>query len=335
MFNLNFKNMKTTIKAILVISAFAFFSCNKTDNAIQTDSTTTDLSSAQLKSATLAVNDVAVESVSEEANYESDFYGGYERMLRQLAHFKGKKGNLLAGMGHFHYVEGQLPAVSIDTAEAGYPITITIDYGDSTLTNHDRVIRGKVTIEISGPRDTDGSTRTINYINCEIDSIGINGTSVETFNGDGTTTSKKTTTSLVKFILPDGTVLDRTGTEVHEWLEGLATPMERDDDRIQVTGKIEVKSSTGDTYSREITVPLIRLGDCKNPVEGIVVFTKNGTEIARLDYGSGTCDNLANLTTDGATVEIELKGGCHMPKAKTEGEHEGGNHKGGMKHGKG
>jgi len=327
--------MKTTIKAILVISAFAFFSCNKSDNSSVTDSTS-DLSTLQLKSATIAVNEVAVESVAEEVNFESDFYGAYEHMLRQLAHFKGKKGNLLSGMGHFHYVAGQLPAVSIDTAAAGYPITITIDYGDSTLTNHDRVIRGKVTIEISGPKDTDGSTRTITYVNCEIDSIGISGTSVETFNGDGTTISKKTTASIVKFTLPDGTILDRTGTEVHEWLEGLSTPLVRDDDRIQVTGKIEVKSSTGDTYSREITVPLIRLGDCKNPVEGIVVLVKNGTEIASLDYGDGTCDNLANLTADGATVEIQLKcEGQKMPKAKTEGEHEGGMHKGGMKHEKG
>jgi hypothetical protein len=77
------------------------------------------------------------------------------------------------------------------------------------------------------------------------------------------------------------------------------------------------------------------LGDCKNPVEGIVVFTKNGTEIASLDYGTGTCDNLANLTTDGATVEIKLKGEGKMPKAETEGEHPGGMHKGGMGHGKG
>jgi len=140
--------MKTTIKAILVISVFAFFACDKNGTNDGIDLTTTDLSVLQLKSATLAVNDVAVESVSEEATYEADFYGGYEQILRQLAHFKGNKGNLLAGKGHFHYVEGQLPVVSIDTAEAGYPITITIDSGDSILTNHGRGSRVKCTLRI-------------------------------------------------------------------------------------------------------------------------------------------------------------------------------------------
>jgi hypothetical protein len=324
--------MKTTIKAILVISAFAFFSCDKTTTTEGIDPTTTDLSTSQLKSATLAVNDVAVESVSEEANFESDFFGGYEQMLRQLAHLKGKKDNLLKGQGHFHYVEGKVPVVTIDTAETGYPITIVIDYGTGIETNHGRIISGKVTIEITGAKGVDGSSRLITYENCKIDSIGINGTSSETFNGDNLTTRKKTTVSDVTFTLADGTVINRVGNHVYEWLEGLATPLVQDDDRIQVTGKIEVKSSTGGTYSREITVPLIRLGDCNHPVEGVVVFTKDGTVIGSLDYGDGTCDNLAKLTTDGATVEIQLKGKGKMPKAKTEGEHEGGMHNGGMKH---
>ena len=77
--------MKTTIKALLVFFAFAFFSCQKND-VIQPS---TDLSASQLKSATIAVKDIAVESVSEEANYETYFYGEYEQMLRQLSREKG------------------------------------------------------------------------------------------------------------------------------------------------------------------------------------------------------------------------------------------------------
>lgn len=55
--------MKTTIQVLLVIFAFAFFSCQK-----QSDVITTDESASLLKSATIAVNDVAVESVAQEAN---------------------------------------------------------------------------------------------------------------------------------------------------------------------------------------------------------------------------------------------------------------------------
>jgi len=305
--------MKTTIQAfLLMIITFAFFSCDK-----KGDVTTADESATLLKSATIAVNDIAVQSVSQEANYESDFYVEYEHLLRDLAHVKGKKGNLLAGQGHNHYVEGQTPVVSIDTAAAGYPINITIEYGTGIATDHGRLIAGTVKIEISAKKNTDGSTRKISYINCTIDSIGINGTSTETFNGDNTTTSKESVVSNVTFTLADGTVIERTGNDVREWLKGLDTTADRTDDMIQTTGSINVKSSTGDLYSRVITEPLINLGDCHHAVQGIVTYSQNGAVIATLNYGDGTCDNLAQLTTNGTTVDIELQG--KMPKAHLDG----------------
>jgi len=319
--------MKTTIKALLVILTFAFFSCQKDAGLGVTSNTSTDLSIMQLKSATLAVNDVAVESASEEASNETFFYGEYERMLRALAHLKGSKKDLFAGKGNMHYINGQRPVVSIDTAEAGYPIVISIDYGTGKETDHGKVISGKVTIEISGPKGVDGTTRTITYQDCVIDSIGINGKSIETFNGDNATTRKMTVSSEVDFTLPDGTIIHRVGNTVREWLEGLATPLVREDDKIQVTGTIEVTSSKGDKvdkYSRVIVEPLIRLGDCHHPVQGVVQFNKNGIEIASLDYGTGVCDNKAILTTNGTDVEIVLKE-QGMPKAKTEGKHEASN----------
>lgn len=314
--------MKTTISALLVILALVFFSCQKEDGVGLSSGVNTDLSDVQLKSATLTVNDVAVESASTEASYETYFYGEYEHMLRALAHMKGSKYDLFSGKGNMHYLNGQLPVVSIDTAEGGYPIVITIDYGTSTETDRGKIISGVVTIEISGPKNVDGTTRTITYQNCRIDSVGIDGTSVETFNGDNLTVRKITETSDVDFTLPDGTVLNRVGNTVREWLEGLDTPLLRDDDKIQITGTILVTSSTGDTYSRVITEPLIRLGDCQYPVEGMVQYTKNDVEIGVLDYGDGECDNKAILTVDGTEIEIVLNEHSG-PKAKTEGMHKG------------
>lgn len=313
--------MKTTIQTFLILISIAFFSCQKNDG-IQSSTEATDLSDLQLKSATMAVNDVAVESASEEVGYETYFYGEYEHLLRALAHLKGNKHDLFAGKGNMHYMNGQRPVVSIDTAEAGYPITITIEYGTGTETNRSKLIKGLVTIVISGDKTTDGSTRTITYTNCVIDSIGIDGTCIETFNGDNTTTRMITVDSNVNFTLPDGTVLNREGNNIREWLQGLDTPLERDDDMIQVTGSINVTSSTGDKYARVISTdnPLIRLGDCHHPVQGLVQYYKNDVEIASVDYGDGTCDNKAELTTDGTTIEIVLND-HGMPMAKTKGQH--------------
>lgn len=309
--------MKTTIKTLLLILTVTFFACQKNDDF----SSLTDLTDVQLKSATLAVNDVAVEAVAEVASYETYFYSEYQHLLRGLAHMKGNNRDLFSGRGNMHYMNGQAPVVSIDTAEGGYPIVITIDYGTSTETQKGRVIAGKVEIEISGPKNTDGTTRTINYIDCLIDTVAISGTTVETFNGDNTTTRKSTVASNVTFTLPDGTVITREGTNVREWLEGVDTPLDRTDDRIEISGMMTVTSPAG-VYVREITTPLIRLGDCRHAVSGIIDFSKDGTSVATLDFGDGECDNLAELTTDGATVEIELKD-KGMPKAKTDGHHKG------------
>ena len=312
--------MKTSIKILLAIFTFAFVSCQKNDTIEPAE----DLSSAQLKSATMAVNDVAVESVSEEVNYETYFYGEYEQMLRGFARMKGSNGNLLSGMGNMHYMNGQAPIVKIDTAAMGYPMTITVDYGKSTETQRGMMMSGKVVIELSGPKNVDGSMRTTTYVGCVIDSIGISGTSKETFSGNNTTTRKMTTISDVTFTLADGTVIHRIGNSMRDWMKGLDTPLDREDDMMQVTGTINVTSSNGDTYSREITDPLIRLGDCNYPVQGKVQYTKNGSKLAMLDYGTGTCDNLANLTTNGTTVEITLKD-HHMPTINHSGNMNGGN----------
>ena len=310
--------MKTKILALLVILTFAFFSCAKKDGVNQTTDLT-DLSALQLKSATIAVNDVAIEGVDQEAYFETDFYAGYQHILRQLAHVKGRKWNLCEGRQNFHYLNGESPVVSIDTAVTGYPVIITIDYGDSTVTRNGRVLSGIVKIELYGDKGIDGRTRKISFIGCSIDSIGIEGTSTQTFNTDSTTARKMTINSNVTFTLADGTIITRVGDIVREWIKGLNTPLENDDDMIQISGSVKVESSTGNTYTRLITDPLIRLEDCRHAVQGIVQFSQNGIVMGELNYGDGKCDNLAELTTGAETIEIKLEG--KMPKADLKNHH--------------
>lgn len=296
--------MKTKIFGLLLISAFAFFSCQKND-----DSATTDQTAALLKSATITAADVAVQSASVEATLEADFYAGYERILRELAHVKGRKGDLLHGCDILHYVQGESPVVTIDTAAAGYPITITIDYGIGIQTNHGRVIKGTVTIVMNGDKNTDGSTREITFVNCAVDTIAVNGKSIETFIGDNTATRKITNNSDVTFVINDKTTLVRKGEETSEWLAGVGTPKDRSDDKVMITGAVNVNNTTDNiAYSRTITDGLIKLGDCRNIVSGKVEYRQNVELLGTLDYGDGICDNVATLAVGGTTTEVTLKG---------------------------
>jgi hypothetical protein len=296
--------MKTKILALLVIFSFVVFSCQKKDETASTIQT-----EALLKSATITATDVAVQSASLEATFEADFYAGFERVLRELSRIKGNKGDLMSGRKDLHYILGQTPVVTIDTATAGYPITITISYGNGIETKQGKVISGTVKIEINGDEDTDGSTRQITFTDCKVDTIGVNGICIEKFTGDNLITRKITNTSDVTFTITNGATLVRKGTETSEWLAGVSTPEERDDDKIVITGSNIVENKTENiTYSRTITDGLIKLGDCRNIVAGTVEISQNGNVIATLNYGDGTCDNLASLTTNGTTTEITLKG---------------------------
>jgi hypothetical protein len=309
--------MKTKILTLLVFSAFAFFACQKNDTSSTADQTT-----SILKSATIVTSDVAVQSASLETSLEADFYAGYERILRQLAHIKGKRGDLLRGQGAFHYIEGETPTVSIDTAAAGYPITIVIDYGDGVETDHGKVIKGKVTVVINGDKNIDGSTRAITYENCAVDTISINGTSNEKFVGDNVSTRKIVSSSDVTFAITDGATFVRKGDETKEWLAGVGTPKDPSDDKVIVTGSVNVNNTTDNIlYSKTITNGLIKLGDCRYIVSGTVEYSQAGSVIGTLDYGDGTCDNIATLAVGGTTTEVTLKG---PGKGHSSKDHSGG-----------
>lgn len=301
--------MKTSILSFIVVLTIAFTSCQNFEGITQSDLTDDYV----LKSAQIAVNDMATESVAEEAMYQAEFFAESEKLLRQIAHIKGPK-NLLGG-DNPRYLAGECPNVSIDSAETGYPIVITLDYGDGTELNNGRVISGIITIDISAPKGTDGATRTITYTNCVIDGIGVDGVTSQTFNGDNVTSRTISTSSDVTFVMTDGTVIDRVGSHVREWIQGIDTPMEHSDDMIEISGSVDVSSSTGDVWSRVIIEPIIKLGNCQYNVQGVVQISLND-ETSVIDFGTGECDNMATLTVNGETIEIEL--GSGMPKAKVE-----------------
>lgn len=304
--------MKTNTFLLLIALSFTFFSCEKLSTD---DLMTTETEELILKSATIAENDILVESVSDEMIDEAAFFMEMEGLLKQLARVKGGK-NLMEGHKGKRYHEGFGPVISVDTAETGYPMTITIDYGDGVELRNGRVITGLVSIELSAQRGTDGATRTITYSNCSIDSVNINGTVVETCSGDQLTMRQISSTSAVTFVLADGTIIEREGNHTRNWISGLDTPEERDDDMIEITGSVYAETSNGNTWERIITEPLIRTGDCRHHVQGVVEFSQNGNLLSSLDFGDGTCDNLAILTVDGESIEIELKD--RKPKANIE-----------------
>jgi hypothetical protein len=85
------------------------------------------------------------------------------------------------------------------------------------------------------------------------------------------------------------------------------------------------------TFNRTITEPLLIDRSCEYILSGTVELLRNG-ETTTIDYGDGTCDDIATVTINGVTEEISLnshsfhKGGKFGNNCHGFGEKD--NHKG-------
>ena len=82
-----------------------------------------------------------------------------------------------------------------------------------------------------------------------------------------------------------------------------------------------------DKFSRKITKPLLYDNSCDFIKSGTIVLTKNNNTIIT-DYGDGTCDSVATVTTNGTTETIDLTtfrfpDGGHFDKNCPGGPHQG------------
>lgn len=326
--------MKRNPLVLVVISMlFSVYACQET---VESPLLSSENAETILKSAEITEDDIVAETVFEEANFEFGIFAQYEQMLRKMANYKGSK-NLKPGNVGNRYKNDSSITVQLDTAETGYPLTITIDYGEETQLRNGRVIRGVVSIDISAPRGTDGAVRTTTYNECMFDSVLINGVYTEEFETDSDSLCIVSTNSDVTFTLPDSTVMHRTGNHTRQWVPESGDSTGYANRTMTINGQTVVERSDSTTWMREIVEPLIKIADCRHPVQGVVQFSMNDAIMAELDFGTGECDDKANLTVDGEIIEIELQG--DRPEAQTEkyknrnkggdnGKHHGNEHPG-------
>jgi len=106
-------------------------------------------------------------------------------------------------------------------------------------------------------------------------------------------------------VWPNGAQASREGQIVREWIEGFGSGIFTDN-VFEVTGYWDVNFVNGGTHSYESIIPLRREVTCYHFVSGSIDVERplfGGV----LDYGEGTCDNLATFTlTDGTEIDIVL-----------------------------
>lgn len=301
------------ILGMALVAAMAFTACNESSEEVLFD----EVSGLELTQSVdvIVSSEATIDAVVEATDYEIDFFStastaiaGYDVSLKSGPFCD--TGNPLRFGGRYK----ECPTVTIESENGGFPRTITLDYGERTELSDGRIISGIMQVVISDRWNVDGSTRTISFIDFVVDSIGIEGAKTIVRNFEIGVSKAFTMTSDMTFTLTDGTVINRTAEKIRSWVAGLETELDPADDVIEITGYCLSVDSEGNAYRKEITTELKKTGMCRWIVSGVVTMTQNEEPFAFLDYGDGTCDNVAVLThVDGTTEEITL-GRCKRRK---------------------
>lgn len=194
---------------------------------------------------------------------------------------------------------------TVDISGDEFPKTITIDFGSGCEDNNGRTKTGKVIIVQSAQMIEEGATRTITFEDFAVNNTLIAGTRTVT------NTGANAAGNIVFSVEGDftGTRNGRSRTrkvsKEREWIAGAET-CDRSDDEFLITGSATI-TCRNKTITRNITEAIhVAPGSCKYPLSG-KVHVDRGRKTGEVDFGDGTCDNIAIVTkADGSTKEIDL-----------------------------
>ena len=184
--------------------------------------------------------------------------------------------------------------------------TLTIDFGTTNCLCADgRYRRGKILVRFTTDvnRRTAGAmvTRENYFVNDN------QHTATRTFTdiGNGSFTVDVTNASIIR--ANNGGTHSWTANWTFTRTAGFGTPQVADD-MYSVTGSAIGTSRKNVGYTTTIQNPLIKRADCpKYFVQGTIVIINTNSETMTLDYGPGTCDDVATVTVNGHTRTIQLR----------------------------
>lgn len=275
---MTFKNFKTSIGFLSILGFLVFTSCETNNENITEELTTEEvLNIALADDLSSDVNDVLSDDEAE---------GG----------FSGR-----SAASRKHHPDCAERTVE-DTADGKI---VTIDFGTGCEGKRGKIFAGKIIIEYK--ESATEKSKTVSFENFSIDENTVQGLkSVVKIDANGNGNPEATYTVDITITLTTGEVLTKKGTKIREKIEGADTD-DRGDDVNLTSGSWESVNKEGVVKNATITTNLRREYACKYIVSGVIEITKDGVT-STLDFGDGSCDNVATLTdANGNSEEITLK----------------------------
>ncbi len=280
---------KLPILITALITLF-FFACSE-DSDFQDASTAFTDEIAEVNSATAEYSanaETAVATSLEEVDLIID--EGLDQYFRGLG--KGRYGLL------------ECAEVTVDTAAN----TMTVDFGDGCEDMNGVVRSGMIILERSGDKLEIGSFHKVTFQAFTVDSVQIDGVRTST---NITDTAAVDGLEVTQVVLTGGVITFNDTVSITRESELTRTRFRGDLETpgyTSLTGSASGTLNDGTAYTSTIVdeIYMTRECDLHVPVSGVKDLVA-GDLTAELDYGDGTCDNLATLTINGESTEIELE----------------------------
>jgi hypothetical protein len=299
------RTMKKSVRILTILEIFGAAiilpnSCSKSSNSSSnnSDNQTNDNNAANT-TAKAAAADYAYDDA-----FNIAVQTGNNEGLDNLMQGKGKVGSSTLGDN----IAGAYYCAMVTVSGSTFPVTVTVDFG-SGCKSADSISRsGSITYVFSGHLSVPGTTISASFNNYVVNGYELNGTYSITNSTTNISSPQLTTTlSNGNITFPSDTTyyLNRTKTVavVSGSISDISSLV------FNITGNFSFGSSFGDSLTATITSPLERKETCNWVDSGIVSFTysKAGVSVSgTLDYGSGTCDNLAEIEIGSFTEEITI-----------------------------
>lgn len=263
------------------------------------------------------VEDVT-ESVKSDLNVQIQFDDVFENVVGISSTAAGEDLGLFGsfGTGIFQSAAGitteqvaiDCGTLTITPSTVGvFPKTVIIDFG-SGCTKGTRVRKGKIITVYTGPLKEIGSKATTTFEGFFIDSFKIEGTHIVQNTSDRLTNTRQLTREI-----QNGKV---TNVNINKWVQinearvitqssGSDTPLNPLDDVFQAVFDRSALNSLGKTWSAKTVSPLLRPLVCGYITKGKIEL-KWSDKTGTLDFGDGTCDNTATISSGLITKTINL-----------------------------
>jgi len=268
--------MKLTKLMVLFALVSIAFSCNRVDDVnIKKDYN----------------SKTAIEAISIERNFE---------FTNSIANKYGPK---IPGFG-IAYRDFDCVEVEASNSFGQFPNTVTIDFGSACQVNDSLVVSGKIITTFSGFMNHSGDSIVTTYDNFFMNGNQIEGTSKVKNNGKNDLGQREFIKEIVdgNIIFENGETAGFNSFKVSKYFNN-DTPFKLKDDQLNITGHFEGTTSDGESFQAIIRNELEAPFSCKCVVKGDIDLTVNSEDTYNINYGDGTCDNIATVTFPDGTQE--------------------------------